>query len=149
MLVSYKDVSIITSLHSVRNKKSYLEYTLSFSFIFRTQYVYKHEWLISQMIPFSYKLFLYRFNSYVNKRFEELRRSVTIGNVSRKKRLPFDDYCLICGKHLFTFICLLNLGEECISCEHQCCSTCRKTLILQGDSWVERFYICKLCIEKR
>ncbi|XP_066915414.1 synaptotagmin-like protein 4 isoform X2 [Clytia hemisphaerica] len=87
--------------------------------------------------------------TYVNKKFEDFRRSIRLANQAQKKRIPFDDYCLICGKHLFTFICLLNLGEECISCEHQCCSTCRKVLILEGDNWADRCYICKLCLEKR
>jgi len=86
--------------------------------------------------------------SYLNKKFEDLRREILIGNQRRKKRYSFDDYCLICGKHLFTFCCFLHRGAECVSCEHFCCTSCRKTL-LPKDNTSETFYICNLCLQKR
>lgn len=92
---------------------------------------------------------------YLNKRFDDLRRAILLSNSNMKKRLPFDDYCLICGKHLFTFLCFIQRGEECISCENFCCPSCRKGLVLEtktninGQSKKEYFYICKLCIQKK
>lgn len=89
------------------------------------------------------------FYSYLNKRFEELRREKLIVNSRRKKRYSFDDYCLICGKHLFTFCCFLHRGEECVSCEHYCCTSCREVLVVKDEQNTEQFYICNLCVNKR
>lgn len=87
--------------------------------------------------------------AYLNKKFEDLRRELLIADSRRKKRYSFDDYCLICGKHLFTFCCFLHRGKECISCEHFCCTSCRKMLVMEDKNVTETFYLCNLCVNKR
>ncbi|XP_057304417.1 uncharacterized protein LOC130641572 isoform X2 [Hydractinia symbiolongicarpus] len=84
---------------------------------------------------------------YITKKFEELRRAVILSNSNRKKLLPFDDYCLICGKHLFTFCCFFQRGGECVSCENSCCSSCRKAFAVENEE--RELYLCNLCINKR
>ena len=88
------------------------------------------------------------FFSYLQKRFEDLRRAIALSNSSRRKLIPFDDYCLLCGKNLFTFCCFIR-AEECISCENFCCESCRKVLVLESSAFTEYFVICKLCVQKR
>ncbi|XP_065655501.1 rab effector MyRIP isoform X1 [Hydra vulgaris] len=85
--------------------------------------------------------------SELNKNLEDFRRSILLANINRKKRFPYDDFCL-CGKHMFTFCCFIT-GEECASCENYCCSKCRETIVYKGEDGIEEFYICYLCCKKR
>jgi len=88
-------------------------------------------------------------STFLNKKFEDLRREILIGNQRRTKRYSFDDHCLICGKHLFTFCCFFHRGVECVSCEHYCCDNCRNVLLAPDQNPAQRFYLCDLCLQKR